>query len=171
MFKAVSQVIVLLQSARAGNQKIFRCYSHYARSDKGWCRYTLNELICGSGKSINLHEGSLPVKEEVKGICEMLGMDPLYVANEGKTLIITDETRQMASSLKESVYGKDATIIGTVTDHYRTKYISVHLQEEGVLLICSQAISKDAVALSVEFCTDWNIENVFPVECQLKDLF
>ncbi len=94
---------------------------------RGGVATTLNELICGSGLSINLHEGSLPVKEEVKGICEMLGMDPLYVANEGKTLIIADGNQAdgIVTLLKESVYGKDATIIGTVTDHYPDKvYIS-----------------------------------------------
>ena len=135
----------------------------------------LNELICGSGLSINLHEGSLPVKEEVKGICEMLGMDPLYVANEGKTLIIADGNQAdgIVTLLKESVYGKDATIIGTVTDHYPDKvYISTLAGGRRIIdMLTGDQLPRICwFALSVEFCTDWNIENVFPVECQLKDL-
>lgn len=90
---------------------------------RGGVATTLNELIAGSGLSIELQEDSLPVKEEVKGICEMLGMDPLYMANEGKVLIIADgnQADDIIEILKETPYGKDAAIIGTVTDVYPNK--------------------------------------------------
>lgn len=90
---------------------------------RGGVATTLNELIAGSGLSIELYEDSLPVKDEVKGVCEMLGMDPLYMANEGKVLIIADESHaeDVIGILKESPYGKDAAIIGTVTDSYPDK--------------------------------------------------
>jgi len=95
---------------------------------RGGVATTLNELIGGSGFSINLHEDYLPVREEVKGVCEMLGMDPLYMANEGKVLLIADGNQAdgIVTLLKENqLYGKDAAIIGTVTDHYPDKvYIS-----------------------------------------------
>jgi len=90
---------------------------------RGGVATTLNELIAGSGLSITLYEGSLPVKDEVKGICEMLGMDPLHMANEGKVIIIADgdQADGVIKILKESPYGKDATIIGTVTDIFPDK--------------------------------------------------
>lgn len=90
---------------------------------RGGAATTLNELIAGSGLSIKLYEDSLPVKDEVKGICEMLGMDPLYMANEGKVLIIADGEKAdgVIETLKESPYGKDAAIIGTVTDDFPDK--------------------------------------------------
>ncbi|HEX2938118.1 MAG TPA: hydrogenase expression/formation protein HypE [Ruminiclostridium sp.] len=85
---------------------------------RGGVATTLNELIAGSGLSIELNENSMPVKEEVKGICEMLGLDPLYMANEGKVLIIAESSRAegIIEKLKESPYGNDAAIIGIVTD-------------------------------------------------------
>ena len=90
---------------------------------RGGVATTLNELIAGSGLSINLYEDSLPVKDEVKGICEMLGMDPLYMANEGKVLIIADggQADGIIEILKESSYGKNAAIIGAVTDIFPNK--------------------------------------------------
>jgi len=90
---------------------------------RGGVATTLNELIAGSGLSIKLYEDCLPVKNEVKGICEMLGMDPLYMANEGKVLIIADgdQADSVIEILKESPYGKDAAIIGTVTDIFPDK--------------------------------------------------
>lgn len=95
---------------------------------RGGVATTLNELITGSGLSIGLREDVLPVREEVKGICEMLGMDPLYMANEGKVLIIADgdQADSIVALLKESPYGKDAAVIGTVTDCFPDKvYISM----------------------------------------------
>jgi hydrogenase expression/formation protein HypE len=90
---------------------------------RGGVATTLNELIAGSGLSISLYENALPVSDEVKGICEMLGMDPMFMANEGKVLIIADSEQadNIVALLKNSPYGKDACIIGTVTDHFRDK--------------------------------------------------
>jgi hydrogenase expression/formation protein HypE len=95
---------------------------------RGGVATTLNELITGSGLGINLYEDTLPVREEVKGVCEMLGMDPLYMANEGKVLIIADgeQAESIVALLKESPHGKDAAIIGTVTNRFPDKvYISM----------------------------------------------
>lgn len=90
---------------------------------RGGVATTLNELIAGSGLSIKLYEDCLPVRDEVKGICEILGMDPLYMANEGKVLIIADGdlANSVIEILKENPYGKDASIIGTVTDNLPDK--------------------------------------------------
>lgn len=90
---------------------------------RGGIATTLNELIAGSGLSIRLEEAFLPVKDEVRGICEMLGMDPLYMANEGKVLLIADRSQAdgILETLRESPYGKEAAIIGTVTDRFPNK--------------------------------------------------
>lgn len=95
---------------------------------RGGVATALNELVTGSGLSINLHEDALPVREEVKGVCEMLGIDPLYMANEGKVLIIADgaQADSIVALLKESPSGKDAAVIGTVTNRFPDKvYISM----------------------------------------------
>lgn len=90
---------------------------------RGGIATTLNELIAGSGLSISLYENALPVREEVKGVCEMLGIDPMFMANEGKVLIIADNNQSdsIVNLLKESPYGKNACVIGTVTDRAPNK--------------------------------------------------
>ncbi len=90
---------------------------------RGGVATTLNELVKGSGLGIRLFQNSLPVRDEVKGICEMLGMDPLYLANEGKALIIADgnEADDLVRILRENPYGKNSAVIGTVTDDFPNK--------------------------------------------------
>lgn len=84
---------------------------------RGGVATALNELIADSSFGIMLNE-NLPVKEEVRGVCEMLGIDPLYMANEGKVLLIADGNQAdgITGLLKENPYGKDAAVIGKVTD-------------------------------------------------------
>lgn len=85
---------------------------------RGGVATALNELISASGLSIRLYESMLPVKEEVRGVCELLGLDPMYLANEGKVLMIADGEKadDILKTIKESPFGRDAAIIGTVTD-------------------------------------------------------
>lgn len=90
---------------------------------RGGVATTLNELIAGSGFGIMLYEDVLPLHNEVKGICEMLGMDPLYMANEGKVLLIADgkQADSIVTLLRQSPMGKNAVVIGTVTDRFPDK--------------------------------------------------
>lgn len=90
---------------------------------RGGVATTLNELAAGSGCGILLKEDAIPVNDEVKGVCEMLGMEPLYMANEGKVLLIVNDCQAdgIVELLKQSPYGKDAAIIGTVTDTFPNK--------------------------------------------------
>lgn len=90
---------------------------------RGGVATTLNELISDSGLGISLYEDALPVHDEVKGICEMLGMDPLYMANEGKVLMIVDEEQvdAIVALLRNSPLGENAAVIGEVTDHFPNK--------------------------------------------------
>jgi len=89
---------------------------------RGGLSSTLNEIALSSRVGMELQETSIPVREEVRGACEMLGLDPLYVANEGKLVaIVTSSAAQAAlQALQSHPLGKDAAIIGRVTaDHPR----------------------------------------------------
>jgi hydrogenase expression/formation protein HypE len=67
-----------------------------------------------------LHQPSIPIRESVKGACEVLGLDPLYVANEGKRLAIVrpEMAGAVLRSMREHPLGREAAIIGqVVADH------------------------------------------------------
>jgi len=83
----------------------------------------MNEITAGMNFSAKLIEEDIPVVEEVKGICGLLGLDPLYVANEGKIVIIADaaSAEGITAELKNSVYGKNAAIIGEIDSVYPGK--------------------------------------------------
>lgn len=85
---------------------------------RGGVATTLNEIAVQSSVGIRLYEDRIPVRDEVKGVCELLGMDPLYMANEGKLLIITPEQSANAvlSVLKKDKYGQDACVIGEIIE-------------------------------------------------------
>ena len=84
---------------------------------RGGVSSTLNEIAAQSRVGIELIESQIPVCEEVRGACEMLGLDPLYVANEGKLIAIVDAAvaDQMLAAVRKNPLGKDAHTIGTVT--------------------------------------------------------
>ncbi len=84
---------------------------------RGGVATTLNEIAKQSGVCITLEEKSLPVKPAVASVCEMLGFDPLYVANEGKVLVIlpAESAEKALETLKKSKYGADSIKIGTVS--------------------------------------------------------
>lgn len=81
---------------------------------RGGVATTLNEIAESSGLSIELQEEDLPVRPEVNAACEMLGLDPLYLANEGKCLIIVsgDKTAQALNILHNTEEGKEAVVLG-----------------------------------------------------------
>ncbi len=83
---------------------------------RGGVATTLNEIAMSSNVSIEIHEDLIPVREEVKGACEILGLDPLYVANEGKLIAIVSAeiADALVSRMKRNAYGLDASIIGEV---------------------------------------------------------
>jgi len=77
----------------------------------------LNELSEIMGNGIVINESSIPVDEPVRGVCEILGFDPLYLANEGKVLIVSSKgmENQILDLLRQDPLGKDSAIIGEVT--------------------------------------------------------
>jgi len=84
---------------------------------RGGLATTLNEITGDEGFGILVEEETLPVAENVRAACEILGMDPLYLANEGKAVIIVDGRKAQAvlGILRKNEYGKDAAIVGEVT--------------------------------------------------------
>lgn len=84
---------------------------------RGGLATTLNEIAGQSGVGIELRESAIPIKDEVRGACELLGLDPFYVANEGKLIAVVDENVADAilAAMKQSRYGEDATVIGRIT--------------------------------------------------------
>ena len=84
---------------------------------RGGLSSALNEIAVRSGVGMTLEERSIPIREEVRGACEMLGLDPLYVANEGKLVAIVepDAAESLLEAMRRHPLGREAQIIGTIT--------------------------------------------------------
>ena len=83
---------------------------------RGGLATTLNEIASQSKVSIRIEEEKIPVREEVRGACEMLGLDPLYIANEGKLVAIVapEDAEAVLKKMRRNTYGREAAIIGEV---------------------------------------------------------
>ncbi len=81
---------------------------------RGGVASTLNEIAENSGLSIELSDEALPVRPEVRAACELLGLEPLYLANEGKCLAIVsgEQAEQALAVMRATPEGKEAAIIG-----------------------------------------------------------
>jgi hydrogenase expression/formation protein HypE len=95
----------------------FRCFRDPTR---GGLSSSLNEIAAQSRVGIELEEREIPLRDEVRGACEMLGLDPLYVANEGKLVAIVDPAKAEAvlAAMRKHPLGREARIIGTVTESH-----------------------------------------------------
>ncbi len=85
---------------------------------RGGLATTLNEIAAQSQVCITLDETSIPVKAEVSAVCEILGYDPLYIANEGKLLVILPEAKapDVLACMQKTPYGEQSCIVGRVSD-------------------------------------------------------
>jgi hydrogenase expression/formation protein HypE len=85
---------------------------------RGGLASTLNELASQSGVGMRIRESDIPIRQEVRGACELLGLDPLYVANEGKLIAIVpaEAADRLLSVMRGHPLGKDSAIIGTVVE-------------------------------------------------------
>jgi hydrogenase expression/formation protein HypE len=87
---------------------------------RGGVTSTVTEIAQSAGVGVVLNEAAIPISEEVKGACEILGLDPLYVANEGKLIAIVSpqEAESALAAMHGHSLGKSAAIIGEITtDH------------------------------------------------------
>ena len=81
---------------------------------RGGVATTLNEIAAASGLTIVLDEDSLPIRAEVRAACEILGLEPLYLANEGKCLAVVaaDQADSIVNLMRTCAEGQDAVVIG-----------------------------------------------------------
>ncbi len=112
-----------LVAAMLANTKDIHCLRDATR---GGLAAVLNELAQASNVGIEFEEGKVPVRPEVMAACEMLGLDPLFIANEGKLVAILPEeyAESTLAVMREHPYGKDARIIGKVVEQHRGMVIA-----------------------------------------------
>jgi len=88
---------------------------------RGGVASALNELAAASEVGVKLNEAAFPIRREVRAACEMLGLDPLYVANEGKLLAVTaaDDAERLVEIMHTHPLGRNAAVVGEVVDDHR----------------------------------------------------
>jgi len=87
---------------------------------RGGLATSLSEIAKQSGVGIEIEEKLIPVRNEVRGACELLGLDPLYIANEGKLIAVVEEVAAegILRRMKKQPYGSGAVIIGQVVSQH-----------------------------------------------------
>lgn len=95
---------------------------------RGGIASVLNEIAESSEVGIEIDEERTPIRTEVKGFCEILGLDPLYLANEGKIIVVVpeEETEAALAAMRDHKYGKDSTAVGQILKDGRAG--RVHMQ-------------------------------------------
>jgi hydrogenase expression/formation protein HypE len=94
---------------------------HWMRDPtRGGVSSALNELAQSAKLGIEIWESEIPIPEPVKAACEMLGLDPLYVANEGKLIAVVsnDDAEKVLEAMRDNPLGKEAKIIGEITEEH-----------------------------------------------------
>jgi hydrogenase expression/formation protein HypE len=111
---ALHELVAAMLAVNSASNEI-RCLRDPTR---GGVSSTLNEIAEQSRVGIQLVESTIPIREEVRGACEMLGLDPLYVANEGKLIAIVapQAAEAVLSAMRNDPLGRKACIIGTVVE-------------------------------------------------------
>lgn len=98
---------------------------------RGGLATVMNEAADNSSCGIELWEEALPISSEVRGFCDILGLDPLYMANEGKMIAVVPESQseKALKAVQKSKYGKNAKIIGRVVEG---KGVSMKTRLQGI---------------------------------------
>jgi hydrogenase expression/formation protein HypE len=94
---------------------------------RGGIASVLCEIAEGHSKGIEIDELNVPISENVNGLCEILGFDPFYVANEGKIIVVVhpDDSQKVIDAMQKSEFGKNAAIIGKVVEDHPGKAILI----------------------------------------------
>ena len=92
---------------------------------RGGLATVLAEIVRNKNFGIQINEESIPVRESVRGMCEFFGFDPLYVANEGKVLMIvpSEDTDKVLEKMRQNEFGTEAQIIGEVVSEHAGKVV------------------------------------------------
>jgi len=87
---------------------------------RGGLATSLNEIAKQSGVGIEIQEELIPLRDEVRGACELLGLDPLYIANEGKLIAVVEEeaVEDILRRMKKQPYGERSVIIGQICSQH-----------------------------------------------------
>ena len=87
---------------------------------RGGLSASVNELATASRVGVVLEESAIPIRPEVRGACEMLGLDPLYVANEGKLMAVVppEDASGVLEAMRAQPLGKNAAVIGEVVEEH-----------------------------------------------------
>ena len=106
-------VTSMMEAPAAGAKDFVHCLRDPTR---GGVATTLNEIAKRAGVGMLLREQAIPVRESVKGACEVLGLDPLYVANEGKLIAVVapEMADAVLARMRAHALGRDAAVIGEV---------------------------------------------------------
>jgi len=85
---------------------------------RGGLSSCLNEIAQTASVSMLIYEDKIPIKEELRSICELLGLDPLYIANEGKIVVIVDpdDADSVLKAMRQDPLGQNAQIIGEIIE-------------------------------------------------------
>lgn len=112
-FKSDTVALNGLVSAMFDVTTEIRCLKDPTRGGLGT---TLNEIAKAAGVTIAIKETSIPVRDETRGACEILGIDPLYIANEGKLIAVVPPEVAVAvvAAMRQHPLGQDARVIGEV---------------------------------------------------------
>jgi hydrogenase expression/formation protein HypE len=88
---------------------------------RGGLASVLNEMVADKKFGALLYENKIPIRDEVVGFCELLGYDPLYLANEGKVIVVVNSRveKEVQKIMKRNKLGRDAEIIGEITAGYK----------------------------------------------------
>ena len=103
---------------------------------RGGLATTLNELATQSGVGMQLNESVIPIKPQVAAACELLGLDPLYIANEGKLIAIcaAEVAENLLGVMRDHPLGKEASVIGkVVADEYNLVQMETRLGGQRVV--------------------------------------
>ncbi|MBN2348760.1 MAG: hydrogenase expression/formation protein HypE [Bacteroidales bacterium] len=110
----------LIKNAMAGNTIRFM-----RDITRGGLATILAEIVENHNFGIRIYEEHVPVRQEVKGLCEIFGFDPLYMANEGKLVAVVspDSAESVLKKMRNHKYGKHAAIIGEITKNHPGKTV------------------------------------------------
>jgi hydrogenase expression/formation protein HypE len=102
------------------------CHIKFMRdATRGGIATILCELAEKNNLGIEIDESKVDINENVRGMCELLGFDPFYVANEGKIILIAsvEEVDKIISVMKQNEFGKNSSVIGEVVDNHNGKAV------------------------------------------------
>ncbi|MBI5574116.1 MAG: hydrogenase expression/formation protein HypE [Elusimicrobia bacterium] len=118
-------------------EKMLKAGKIYVMRDptRGGLATTLNEIAEQSNVGIELEEQKIPIKKSVKVACDILGLDPLYVANEGKLVAVVNEknAQKILSAMKKHTLGKNSEIIGKIIKKSKGVYLKTGIGGSRIL--------------------------------------